>query len=242
MPTITLSPSEADGKNGWYRQAVNVTITAESEEVKEIRYRIVRNGITSEEEEDILYTGAFTIDTIGTTRIYARTTNGDKEESAEAEEAIKIDNEPPRIVEAVIEGTEGANRWIISSGQIRIKAQDNVGGVVKGYTYEVYNMDNILQKKSNGIIDIEKTIPVETDGEWKIIIKAVDEAGNESAEKMVEVHKDTMPPTVDTPIISNITGNGFRIEASAGDDTSGIAKYEYYINGTKYTENTNRSM
>ena len=64
MPTITLSPSEADGKNGWYRQAVNVTITAESEEVKEIRYRIVRNGITSEEEEDILYTGEFTIDSL----------------------------------------------------------------------------------------------------------------------------------------------------------------------------------
>ena len=63
MPTIALSPNQADGKNGWYKQAVNVTITAESEEVKEIRYRVVRNGITSEDEENLLYTESFTIDT-----------------------------------------------------------------------------------------------------------------------------------------------------------------------------------
>ena len=103
-------------------------------------------------------------------------------------------------------------------------------------------MNNVLQKKSNGIIDIEKTIPIETDGEWKVIIKVVDEAGNESEEKMVGVHKDTGLPTVETPVITNKTASGFRIEVSAGDETSGVAKYEYYINNTKYDENTNRSM
>ena len=160
----------------------------------------------------------------------------------EAEEIIKIDNVPPTITSAVIEGTEGENRWIISSGQIRINATDNEGGTVQGYIYEVYNMENILQKKSNGIIDIQKTIPIETDGEWKVIIKAVDEAGNESGEKMVEVHKDTVKPEVDTPVITNKTASGFRIEVSAGDETSGVARYEYYINNVKHTENTNRSM
>ena len=98
-------------------------------------------------------------------------------------------------------------------------------------------MENVFQKKSNGIIDINKSIAVETDGEWQILIKAVDKAGNESGEKLVEVHKDTVPPTVDTPIVENITEHGLRIRVSAGDETSKVAKYEYYINGSKHGEN-----
>ena len=142
----------------------------------------------------------------GVTKIYARIVNEEKEQSAEREEIIKIDNVPPTIKNAVIEGTEGENRWIISNAEIKIEAEDNIGGVVQGYTYEVYNMDNVLQKKSNGIIPIERSIPVETDGEWKVIIKAVDEAGNESAEKLVEVHKDTEKPSIDRPSIENKKG------------------------------------
>ena len=139
--------------------------------------------------------------------------------------------------EAVIEGTEGNNRWIISNGEIKITAIYNQEGELAGYKYEVYNMSNLLQKKSNTIIPIERKIPIETDGEWKVIIKAVDKAGNESGEKLVEVYKDTVPPRVDTPEISNITGRGFRITVSAGDATSQVVKYEYYINGNKHGEN-----
>ena len=98
-------------------------------------------------------------------------------------------------------------------------------------------MNNVLQKRSNGVIPIERNIVIETDGEWKVLVKAVDKAGNESGEKLVEVHKDTVPPRVDTPEISNITGRGFRITVSAGDTTSQVARYEYYINGSKHGEN-----
>ena len=83
-------------------------------------------------------------------------------------------------------------------------------------------MENVFQKKSNGIIDINKSIAVETDGEWQILIKAVDKAGNESGEKLVEVHKDTVPPTVDTPIVENITEHGLRIRVSAGEDRKSV--------------------
>ena len=63
-PVIALSPSEPDGQNGWYRNAVNVTITTDSPSAKEIHYRIMRNGITQEEETDIVFTETFTIDTL----------------------------------------------------------------------------------------------------------------------------------------------------------------------------------
>ena len=62
MPEITLSPSTSDGQNGWYKTAVNVTITTETE--LPIHYRLVRNGVTAENEADITYTNGFTIDTV----------------------------------------------------------------------------------------------------------------------------------------------------------------------------------
>ena len=58
MPEITLAPSTSDGQNSWYKTAVNVTITTET------HYRIMRNGITAENEADIIYEGSFTIDTV----------------------------------------------------------------------------------------------------------------------------------------------------------------------------------
>ena len=59
---IALTPKEANGKNGWYTTPVNVNITTIDE--NEIHYRIVRNGITAENEADITYGGTFTIDTL----------------------------------------------------------------------------------------------------------------------------------------------------------------------------------
>ena len=63
-PVIALTPSEPDGQNGWYRNSVNVTITTDSPSAKEIHYRIMRNGITAENEADITYTETFTINTL----------------------------------------------------------------------------------------------------------------------------------------------------------------------------------
>ena len=63
-PTIVLSPEIPDGQNNWYKTPVNVTITTDNENNKEIHYRIMRNGITAENEADITYTETFTIDTL----------------------------------------------------------------------------------------------------------------------------------------------------------------------------------
>ena len=104
MPEITLIPSIADGQNGWYKTAINVTITTETE--LPIHYRLVKNGITSENEGDVIYTSSFTIDTVGTTKIYAWIVNEDKEQSAEAEEIVKFYNVQTTITNAIIEGTE----------------------------------------------------------------------------------------------------------------------------------------
>ncbi|MCI8654939.1 MAG: hypothetical protein HFJ48_03570, partial [Clostridia bacterium] len=72
-PKISLSPETPDGDNNWYKTEVSVTITTDSPSAKDIHYRLVKNGITAPEEEDIVYNGAFKISTLGQTEIYAWT-------------------------------------------------------------------------------------------------------------------------------------------------------------------------
>lgn len=86
---------------------------------------------------------------------------------------------------------------------------------------------------------LDRTIPLEDDGTWKIKIKAHDEAGNVSAELVTEVNKDTVKPSIQNIRITDEAETSFRITVTASDDTSRIAKYEYYINGSKAGENTN---
>ncbi|MCI8519124.1 MAG: hypothetical protein HFJ51_03345, partial [Clostridia bacterium] len=179
----------------------------------------------------------FKINTLGKTEIYAWSTDGGNYQSEEKNEQVKYDNIAPSVNGVEIEGTKGENGWITSTGEIRITASDNEGGIIAGYTYEVYNMENVLQKKSSGIIKIDTPIPVETDGMWKVAITAVDKAGNTSSPKLVEVYKDTVKPTVGDPIIENVQERSFKIRISAGDETSKVARYEYWINGSKHGEN-----
>ena len=177
------------------------------------------------------------ISTLGQTEIYAWTTDGVEYSSPESNEDVLFDNISPTITKAEIVGTAGENGWITSTGQINITAEDNVEGIIAGYTYEVYNLQNVLQKKSDGIVKINTPITIETDGMWKIAITAVDKAGNTSSPKLVEVYKDTVKPTVGAPVVENILERSFRIRVSAGDETSGVARYEYWINGSKHGEN-----
>ncbi|MCI8519089.1 MAG: hypothetical protein HFJ51_03115, partial [Clostridia bacterium] len=73
-----------------------------------------------------------------------------------------FDNISPTITKAEIVGAVGANGWITSTGQINITAEDNEGGIIAGYTYEVYILQNVLQKKSDGIVKINTPITIET--------------------------------------------------------------------------------
>ncbi|MCI8518977.1 MAG: hypothetical protein HFJ51_02460, partial [Clostridia bacterium] len=91
-PLIILSPATPDGDNNWYRTQISVTLTTNSPSAKDIHYRLVRNGITAPEEEDIVYNEAFKIDSLGQTEIYAWTTDGGYYSSEESTENLKFDN------------------------------------------------------------------------------------------------------------------------------------------------------
>lgn len=134
------------------------------------------------------------------------------------------------------------------TGEVTINAKDLNGkpenlsgtGTIAGYTYRVYyDETNTLFKESDQEkpIDIGRVIPIETDGKWKIEITAYDKAGNASAPFVTNIYKDTQKPSISTPSITEETETSFRITVSGRDETSKVAKFEYYIDGTKYDEN-----
>ena len=77
----------------------------------------------------------------------------------------------------------------------------------------------------NQELDITKELEIKTDGEYEIFINAKDEAGNKSDTNTVYVYKDSVAPEIGTAAISDITSDGFTIQAGARDELSGIAKY-----------------
>ncbi len=74
--------------------------------------------------------------------------------------------------------------------------QEEAGKII-GYEYEVKNLKtNKIITNLKRVDDINTSIKVQTDGEYAITVKAIDEAGNRSPAKTVNVYKDETAPEV----------------------------------------------
>ncbi|MCI8396751.1 MAG: hypothetical protein HFJ52_03600 [Clostridia bacterium] len=166
----------------------------------------------------------------------AVTSDGAGYESEPNGETVKYDNIPPRITtsEATqVEGTPGQNSWYTSQEvKINIEAEDTPAGILDGYVYKITNKTTNQTTTETHQKDIDKQITIEEDGEYTVNIQAIDQAGNKSPTRTIEIKKDSIKPTVGTPEITNITETSFQISISYRDDTSKIAYFEYYLNGT----------
>ena len=249
-PSIILDKPAPDGKNDWYITPVKITIDKGENNplVKKIKYRLLKDGLAITPEEGAEYTSTFTISEVGTYTIYAWVEDGEGWSSEETLPTdFQFDDVKPIIDVSNTKLTKGktyknpnGTTWLKENGEITVVASDPKG-ILAGYTYEVYDLQNNKQegKGSTKIQKLETKIPLTDDGEWKILITAEDMAGNKSASFPIEIHKDTVEPRVDTPQVSNITETGMKVSVSAGDDTSGIAKYEYFLNGVSKGTSTN---
>ena len=248
VPSIILDKPEPDGKNDWYITPVKITIDKGENNplAKETRYRLIKDGLATTQEEGAIYTEQITITEVGTYEIYAWVEDGEGWSSEETMPTdFQFDNVKPIIDTGSTKLTKGrtyknpnGTTWLVENGEITVVANDPKG-ILAGYTYEVYDLRDNLQegKGSTKIQKLETKIPLIDEGEYKILITAEDMAGNKSTSFPIEIHKDSIAPRVDTPVITNITETGMRVSVSAGDDISKVAKYEYYLNGTKAGEN-----
>ena len=148
---------------------------------------------------------------------------------------MKFDNVKPEIVDTEVEGTEGQNSWYTSDVEIVVNANDPKG-VLDGYIYQILSSAGAVLTPETHVKDVNQSIKnepnLQRDGIYTVVIQAIDQAGNRSPSRTLTIQKDTENPTIGEPQIANIVENGFRVSVSAGDVTSGIDRYEYYLNGS----------
>ena len=233
-----------EGNNGWYRTEVNVNINPSGTNGQKMKYKLV--GATSTEEMEIIDMGSPTVITVtnaGLTKVIAWVEYEEEGKTYKSDYSyynVKIDNVEPETPTAsitAVEGNETSNTgtyWYKTTVEAEITAKDENSGVY-GYTYSITGSTNVSE---TNLIGNKQKITFETDGTFTIIIKAIDRAGNISNAYSLTVYKDSTEPNEFMPNISNITNNSFTISAYTTDDTSGIAKYEYYVNNDKKYEGT----
>ena len=220
-PIITVNPASPDGENDWYKTPVKVTLSTDNPNNKEIHYRIVRNGIVAENEEDIKYTGSFTIDTIGITDIYAWSTDGGEYQSEETNKEIKIDNKKPVVTYKESSNKEAVNNWYIADVEVQIEGEDEHSGI-DCYYYKIQGQNTDWLKRST-----KEKLLVTSEGITTIVVKVEDKAGNQSEEKEITIQKDTTVP--DTAVISfkSHDKNSITVDATSNDNESGIGSYTF---------------
>ena len=156
--------------------------------------------------------------------------------------------------------TDGINRGEYASTNVRdtiapTKATVNLNGYTSGswtrgdVTQSFSSIDNETgiakyQYSHDGVNvanDLSNTWVINWDGQWNFYIRAVDNAGNVGPwSDMYTIRRDATPPNGFNISISNVTYDGFTINASTSDNTSGINRYDYIVNGElRYSGNIN---
>jgi len=128
------------------------------------------------------------------------------------------DTTPPVTTHEFI-GTEGDNDWYVSDVTVELTATDDMSGV--NVTYYMVDFEEWT------IYDYP--IVIINDGEHVIEYYSVDNAGNEEDVKgPYEFKIDQTPPTID--LTAEGSGGTWTLIADVDDETSGVAKVEFYVN------------
>ena len=233
-----------EGSNGWYRSEVNVNIDPSGTNGQRMKYKLV--GATEQEETevaDMASPTAITISNAGLTKIIAWVEYEEEGKVYRSDYSyynIKIDSVSPNAPTVNITATEGnevsneSTYWYKTTVEVEITGEDANSGIY-GYTYSITGTSNISE---TSLVGNKQKLIFETDGTFTLIIKAIDRAGNISNAYTLTVYKDATEPNEFVPNISNITNNSFTISAFTQDNTSGMARYEYYVNNDKKYEGT----
>jgi hypothetical protein len=135
---------------------------------------------------------------------------------------IDIPDIIPPVTTHEFTGTTGDNDWFVSDITIIITGEDD-GKSPSGIKAIYYSYDNVTY--------LEYTEPIvhTDDGEFELYYYAEDNAGNvEAVNGPFDFQKDATPPTID--LTAEGSGTTWTLIADAADETSDIAKVEFYVN------------
>jgi len=132
---------------------------------------------------------------------------------------IERDAEPPVTMHG-FDGVMGDNGWYISCVTITLSATDEGSGVAATY----YCLDGGDWMVYTGSFEVCE------DGVHNLSYYSVDYAGNEETVKSVNFKVDQTAPTI-VLTVENTGLMKWLLTATVSDETSGIARVEFYLNG-----------
>jgi hypothetical protein len=213
------------GEDGWFVTDVTVTLSAEDATtgVNYTKYKL-------DDGDWITYVEPFVVIEDGDYTLYYYSVDlaGNIEPTIEVEFKIDHDTTPP-VTTHEFDGIMGENNWYMGNVLVTLMAEDDSAGVE--FTY--YKLDDDVEWQ-----DYTGSFLVTEDGEHTIVYYSVDRVGNEEEPcDPVEFKIDQTAPTIDLTA-ENTGGNNWLLTATVADETSGIAKVEFYVDGEDVGEVT----
>jgi parallel beta-helix repeat protein len=212
------------GQGGWFVSDVTITITTEDQMSLDhaalnkgsgINYTMYKLNdgawttyteplVVTEDGEYILY--YYSVDLAGNTEL----TN-------EVEFMIEHDTIPPETIHN-FDGIIGDNYWYMSDVIVKLFAEDDSAGI----DYTMYKLDDTEWQEYTA------SFLVTEDGEHTLYYYSVDKVGNREVNKSVTLKIDQTPPIINLTVTK--TGlSKWLLTANVSDETSGIAKVEFYL-------------
>jgi len=198
------------GENGCYISDVTITITWDPDEIAAVYYRLDDGGWT-------LYTEPIVVSEDGVHTFEWYCVDNEGNQSSTKSVSFKIDQTAPETsCELDPSEPDGENDWYVSDVEITLTATDDTSGV----NYTMYNLDG------TGWTGYVIPFIVGTDGTHMVEYNSTDNAGNTESTKSVDFKIDQTLPTIEL----TWDEENLKLIADVYDETSGVARVEFYVN------------
>jgi hypothetical protein len=168
-----------------------------------------------------IYGDPFIIDEDGTYTIsyYSVDNAGNVETIRDATLTIEKDWTPP-VTTHTFSGVTGENNWYISDVIVTLTATDNAAGV----DFTMYNLDDSDWTKYTNPIHVTE------DGLHTLVYFSVDKLGNKEEDKgPFDLGIDQIAPEITLTVKQIGLLSKWLLTANVSDETSGVAKVEFYV-------------
>jgi len=215
-PTTTHTLQGLLGSQGWYVTNVTVTLSASdaTSGVNYTKYKL-NNGSW------IVYNGSFVVTENGNYTLYYYSVDfaGNNETTKQTSFRIQHDVVPP-VTTSEFDGTMGHNNWFVSPVTVTLSAVDDSAGVA----FTKYKLNAGTWTTYTGAFLVTE------DAVHTLSYYSVDKVGNTEPIQTATLKIDQTKPTINLTV-EKIGLSKWRLTANVTDNTSGIAKVEFYLDG-----------
>jgi parallel beta-helix repeat protein len=215
-PITTYTLQGLLGSQGWYVTNVTVTLSASdaTSGVNYTKYKLNNGNWT-------VYNGSFVLTTNGNYTLYYYSVDfaGNNETTKQTSFRIQHDVTPP-VTTSEFDGTMGHNNWFVSPVTVTLSAVDDSAGVA----FTKYKLNAGTWTTYTGAFLVTE------DAVHTLAYYSVDKVGNTEPIQTATLKIDQTKPTINLTV-EKIGLSKWRLTANVTDNTSGIARVEFYLDG-----------